>query len=87
MARAYSCFPERESGPDCAVTSDAAAKFGFGAYIGKEWFANEWPQGTEHISVPVKELIPIVIAAELWGHCCCRAMGTLLGIYFSVLTT
>ena len=65
-------FPKWESGPDCAVTSDAATKFGFGAYIGKEWFADEWPQGTENISVPVKELIPIVIAAELWGHCWAR---------------
>ena len=27
---------------------------------------------SENISVPVKELIPIVIAAELWGHCWAR---------------
>ena len=65
-------FPKWKSGPDCSVTSDAAAKFGFGAYIGKEWFADEWPQGTENISVPVKELISIVIAAELWRHCWTR---------------
>ena len=37
-------FPKQESGHDCAVTSDPAAKFGFGAYIGKEWFADEQPR-------------------------------------------
>ena len=37
-------FPKQEFVSDFAVTYDAAAKFGFGAYIGKERFADEWLQ-------------------------------------------
>ena len=60
--------PKWETGLDCAVSSDAASNCGFSAYLKNEWFADKWPRDTQDISVPVKEMIPIVIAAELWGH-------------------
>ena len=72
MARAYSCLPSGNLALTVLLPPMLQQNFGFGAYIGKEWFADEWPQGTENISVPVKELIPVVIAAELWGYCWAR---------------
>ena len=54
--------------PRLAVSSDAASNCGFSAYFKNEWFADKWPRDTQYISVPVKEMIPIVIATELWGH-------------------
>ena len=61
--------PKWEIGPDFSVTSDAAGSVGFGAYVGREWFAEKWPPGVEIIDISTKEMIPIVIAADIWGKC------------------
>ena len=39
---------------------------GFGAYQGSVWFAGMWPEFGD-INVAIEELIPIIIAAEVWG--------------------
>ena len=56
-------------GPDLSVTSDAVRSqfLGFGAYQGSVWIAGMWPENSEDIDVAIKEFIPIVIAAEVWG--------------------
>ena len=64
--RSLFLFPKWEVGPHFSVTSDAAGGVGFGAYLGKEWFAEAWPPSSENIDISIKEMIPIVIAAELW---------------------
>ena len=47
--------------------SYAGSQFlGFGAYQGSVWFAGMWPEFGD-INVAIKEFIPIVIAAEVWG--------------------
>ena len=51
------------------VVSDASGSFGCGAYyIGQVWFQLQWPEDWEKIHIAAKELLPIVIAASLWGH-------------------
>lgn len=55
--------------PSIEVVSDASGVFGCGAFsIPHGWFQLQWPADWQSISITVKELVPIVIAAALWGH-------------------
>ena len=47
------------------VTSDASGNWGCGAYTSDNWFMLPW---TGAISITVKELAPIVVAAISWGR-------------------
>ena len=54
--------------PDVIVTSDASGKWGCGAFASTgEWFQCVWPEDWKEVHITVKELMPIVIAATLWG--------------------
>ena len=61
-------FPTWECAPDVSITSDAAGSMGFAAVMGSSWFAGKWPSESHTLSIAVKELIPIVLAAHIWGH-------------------
>eukprot|EP00794_Sanderia_malayensis_P003701 gene3701-4221_t len=50
--------------PDAA---NAAGSLGFAAINGPAWFAQPWPKACENLSIAFKELIPIVLAAYVWG--------------------
>ena len=49
------------------VTSDASGSYGCGAIFCNTWFQASWPPSWEAINITAKELVPIVIAAALWG--------------------
>ncbi len=49
------------------VTSDASGSWGCGAYQEDQWFQLQW-QGTQLGSIAAKELVPILIAAAIWGR-------------------
>ena len=56
--------------PQHVVTSDASGHWGCGTYYCRaEWFQLSW-QGTPlaNASIAVKELVPLVVAAALWGR-------------------
>ena len=54
--------------PAVIVTSDASGKWGCGAFASTgEWFQCMWPEDWKEVHITVKELMPIVIAATLWG--------------------
>ena len=53
---------------DLHVSSDAAGSVGYGAILGKDWFAGRWSPLQIPLSISYKELFPIVLAASLWGH-------------------
>ena len=54
--------------PSVEVISDASGSFGCGAFsISHGWFQLEWPASWQDTNIAVKELVPIVIAAALWG--------------------
>ncbi len=57
-----------KSNPQLSVTSDASGRWGCGAFEGTKWFQFEWPptMGASHISI--REMIPVVMAAALWGR-------------------
>ena len=69
------------------MSSGAASNCGFSAYFKNEWFADKWPRDTQDISVPVKEMIPVVIAAELWGHLWARKRVLFRSDNLSVVST
>ena len=50
------------------VVSDASGSFGCGAILGQSyWFQVTWPLLKFSIDIATKELLPIVIAAAIWG--------------------
>ena len=63
------------------VTSDASGSWGCGVYLSSgEWFQLCWPDSWKAVNITVKELLPIVLGAALWGkqwrggavRCCCN---------------
>lgn len=54
---------------NCSVhmTSDASGSWGCGAFSGADWFQLRWPDAIQERHITVKELVPIVLAAALWG--------------------
>jgi len=56
--------------PSIEVTSDALGSFGCGAFsLNHGWFQLEWPESWRTANIAAKELVPIVLAASLWGPC------------------
>ena len=57
------------SRPNHHVFSDAAGNWGCGA-ISQEtgWLQVPWPDNWNTIDIAAKELVPVVLAAALWGH-------------------
>ena len=55
--------------PTFHVYSDASGSFGCGAYSPEWslWFQLSWPQSWSSVSIAAKELVPIVVAASIWG--------------------
>jgi hypothetical protein len=49
------------------MASDASGSWGCGAWHGTHWFQVQWDHRLADAPIMVKELIPVVLAAELWG--------------------
>ena len=48
--------------------TDASGSFGCGAFsLENGWFQLEWPESWSRVHIAAKELVPMVIAAALWG--------------------
>ena len=69
-----------EQEPTIILTSDASGRWGCGAFWELGWFQLAWSATacTEEVNIATKELIPIVLAAAMWGKAwegqvvCCR---------------
>ena len=53
--------------PQVHVFSDASGSWGGGAYSGNEWCQFQWPADLPECHIAVKEMVPVVVAATLWG--------------------
>lgn len=58
--------------PDISLFTDASGTIGYGAYYQGQWFQGTWPANLDdHIEgviyMAYKELVPIVMAAQLWS--------------------
>lgn len=54
--------------PSSMITSDASGRLGCGAFWKSQWFQLKWPESLPQHHITVKELIPVVIAAAVWGQ-------------------
>lgn len=51
-----------------SVTSDASGSWGCGAWYGCKWFQLQWDNYTQSLHIAAKELVPIIVAAAVWGR-------------------
>lgn len=60
---AYTCIP------DITIYSDASGSWGFGAWSmpSYRWLHGSWPATWMNTNIMAKELLPIVLAAAMWG--------------------
>ena len=56
--------------PGAVLTSDASGSWGCRAWCGSHWFQVEWKGlgTTADYGITAKELLPIVVAAAVWGR-------------------
>ena len=50
------------------LTSDASGSWGCGAWHDQKWFQLQWDATNSQLHIAAKELIPIIVAATIWGH-------------------
>ena len=64
-----SFIPGQTRPPSVTVTSDASGTWGCGAYVDASplWFQLDWPVAWSGVNIAVKELVPIVASAAVWG--------------------
>ena len=62
-------LPGLKTAPDFTVYSDASGAWGYGAWCepSLRWFQGQWPPLWRDRNITAKELLPIVLAAALWG--------------------
>ncbi|KAH3833697.1 hypothetical protein DPMN_107009 [Dreissena polymorpha] len=48
--------------------TDASGSIGFGAIFKHHWFSGTWSENLLPFDITFKELFPIVLAIEIWGH-------------------
>ena len=53
--------------PEKEMASDASGLWGCGAWYDDRWFQIKWNEVSLPLPIAVKELLPIVLACELWG--------------------
>ena len=56
--------------PTGHVYTDASRLFGWGGVVlPNHWFQLQWPVEWAKVDITVKELVPIIVAAAVWGRC------------------
>eukprot|EP00731_Ephydatia_muelleri_P000372 Em0001g372a len=55
------------AGPTSEFASDASGSWGCGAHTTDSWFQIRWDEQSLPFSITIKELLPIMVAAAVWG--------------------
>ena len=63
---------------DITVMSNASGSWGCGAFWKSKWLHFPWPSSLQGLPIATKELIPIVVAAALFGHECVKWRGVMV---------
>ena len=65
-------LPKKERGQEWQVSleSDASGSWGCGAIWGAKWLQVQWQglEGVAELNITIKELLPIILAAAIWGR-------------------
>ena len=59
---------QRREKPDITLISDASGTWGCGAFWDQKWFQLKWAGMLEQAHITIKELVPIVLGAAVWGR-------------------
>ena len=54
--------------PDHSLFTDASGTWGCGALWDRSWFQKAWPADWASVNIATKELVPIILAMEMWGR-------------------
>ena len=57
----------RKQSPDITVLTNASGSWGCGVSWGTYWLQLQWPSHLKDLSIAVKELIPVMLAAAIFG--------------------
>ena len=60
--------PTEPTPADPEFASDASGAWGCGAWWRHRWFQLKWDEQAAQLPIVIKEMLPIVIAAAMWGH-------------------
>lgn len=60
-------WDQAKTSPEIQVVSDASGSWGCGAHWLPHWFQIRWTPRFQNCSIQVKELIPVVVAAAIYG--------------------
>ena len=64
----HSCHFFSPAPPTIVIETDASGSWGAGAVWAGRWFQLAWTNdGEKHSNIATLELIPIVVAAAVWG--------------------
>ena len=58
---------QQKDNPSIICTTDASGSWGCGAWSGQERFQFQWVEPISSYNITIKELLPIVLAAAVWG--------------------
>ena len=61
------CLSDSWLSSDCITLYSDASLHGFAAIFGKRWLQGCFPSNWANMNIAVKELLPIVLAIQLWG--------------------
>ena len=61
------CLSDSSLSSDCVTLYSDASLHGFAAIFGKRWLQGCFPCNSANMNIAVKELLPIVLAMQLWG--------------------
>ena len=53
---------------DITVTSDASGSWGCDVFWKSKWFHFSWHSSLHGLSITIKQLFPVVVAAAIFGH-------------------
>jgi len=56
------------SAPHLNLATDSAGSLGFAAIFSSHYLFGTWPPHWSEVDITDKELLPIVLALEIWGH-------------------
>ena len=63
----FSPMEFQETVPDITVFTDTSGSWGCGVCWGSHWLQLQWCSRLQDLSITVKELIPVVLAAVIFG--------------------
>ena len=53
--------------PKMHLFTDTSGSWGYAAWHGDAWFQVQWDQQAQSPSIAEKELIPVILACQVWG--------------------